>query len=122
MNRFRRWLVMTTLCLSGGIIFLLPYLFEVYYIPLREALGLSRTQLGSLMSAFGITALITYFPGGWLADRISPRKLISTSCISTSVNPASVSMRRAVCSPQQVPRPAPPPASETVMQCIALTV
>jgi len=85
MNRFRRWLVMTTLCLSGGIIFLLPYLFEVYYIPLQEALGLSRTQLGSLMSAFGITALITYFPGGWLADRISPRKLISTSCISTGI-------------------------------------
>jgi nitrate/nitrite transporter NarK len=76
---------MTILCLSGGIIFLLPYLFEVYYIPLREALDLSRTQLGSLMSAFGITALITYFPGGWLADRISPRKLISTSCISTGI-------------------------------------
>ena len=85
MNRFRRWLVMTTLCLSGGIIFLLPYLFEVYYLPLQEALDLSRTQLGSLMSAFGITALITYFPGGWLADRISPRKLMSTACISTGI-------------------------------------
>ena len=85
MNKFRRWLVMTSLCLSGGILYLLPYLFEVYYIPLQEALGLSKTQLGSLMSAFGITALICYFPGGWLADRFSPRKLISLSCISTGI-------------------------------------
>lgn len=85
MNRFRRWLVMTTLCLSGGIIYLLPYLFEVYYIPLQEALELSKTQLGSLMSAFGITALITYFPGGWLADRVSARKLLSLSCVLTGL-------------------------------------
>jgi nitrate/nitrite transporter NarK len=85
MNAFRRWLVMTSLCLSGGILYLLPYLFEIFYIPLQEALGLSKTQLGSLMSAFGVTALITYFPGGWLADRVSPRKLISLSCILTGI-------------------------------------
>jgi nitrate/nitrite transporter NarK len=85
MSVFRRWLVMTSLCLSGGIIFFLPFLFEVYYIPLQEALGLTKTQLGSLMSVFGITSLVSYFPGGWLADRFSPRKLITISCISTGV-------------------------------------
>jgi nitrate/nitrite transporter NarK len=85
MSRFRRWLVMTSLCLSGGVLYLLPYLFEIYYLPLQEALGLSRTQLGTLMSAFGVTALICYFPGGWLADRISPRKLLSISCVATGL-------------------------------------
>ncbi len=85
MNVFRRWLVMTILCLSGGIIYFLPFLSEVYYIPLQDALGLSKTQLGSLMSAFGITSLIFYFPGGWLADRVSPRKLITLACISTGI-------------------------------------
>ena len=85
MSIFRRWLVMTILCLSGGIIYFLPFLGEVYYIPLQGALGLSKTQLGSLMSAFGITSLIFYFPGGWLADRVSPRKLISFSCVSTGI-------------------------------------
>ena len=83
MSIFRRWLVMTILCLSGGIIFFLPFLTEVYYIPLQEVLGLSKTQLGSLMSVFGATSLISYFPGGWLADRVSRRKLISLSCVST---------------------------------------
>ena len=85
MSVFRRWLVMTILCLSGGIIYFLPFLGEVYYLPLQNALGLSKTQLGFLESVFGTTSLIFCFPGGWLADRVSPRKLISCSCISTGI-------------------------------------
>jgi sugar phosphate permease len=74
---------MTCLCLSGGIIFFLPHLREVYYIPLRNALHLSNTQLGVLMSVFGTTSMISYLPGGWLADRFSPRKLLTISLLST---------------------------------------
>jgi nitrate/nitrite transporter NarK len=85
MSAFRRWLVMTNLCLTGGVIFFLPFLFETFYLPLQDALGLSKTQLGGLMSIFGTTSLISYFPGGWLADRVSPRKLITISCISTGL-------------------------------------
>jgi len=85
MNVFRRWLVMTILCLSGGIIYFLPFFGEVYYLPLQKALGISKTQLGILESVFGTTSLIFCFPGGWLADRVSPRKLISFSCISIGI-------------------------------------
>jgi len=85
MSTFRRWLVMACLCLSGGIIFLLPFLREVYYIPLQKALGLTNTQLGVLMSVFGAVALLTYYPGGWLADRVSSRKLISFSMLATGL-------------------------------------
>jgi len=74
---------MLVLGFSGGVIFLLPYLKEVYYRPLADALGLSNTQVGLMMSAFGVTALISYFPGGWLADRYSARALISLSLLST---------------------------------------
>ena len=76
---------MTILCLSGGIIYFLPFLGEVYYIPLQNALGLTKMQLGSLESVFGISCLIFCFPGGWLADRVSPRKLITFACISTGI-------------------------------------
>jgi predicted MFS family arabinose efflux permease len=76
---------MACLCLSGGFIYLIPFLREVYYIPLQEALGTTNTQLGVLMSVFGATALITYFPGGWLADRFSARKLITLSMVATGV-------------------------------------
>lgn len=85
MSNLRRWLVMVCLCLSGGIIYLLPYLREVYYVPLLEALDLTNTQLGVMMSVFGATAMLSYFPGGWIADRVSPRILISLSMISTGL-------------------------------------
>jgi len=85
MGVVRRWLIMLVLGFSGGVIFLLPYLKEVYYRPLADALDLSNTQVGLMMSAFGITALISYFPGGWLADRFSARTLISLSLLSTGL-------------------------------------
>jgi MFS family permease len=85
MTVFRRWLVMTCLSLSGGIIFMLPFLREVYYIPLQQALHLSNTQLGMLSGVFGATSMICYFPGGWVADRFSPRKLMAASLLATGV-------------------------------------
>ena len=45
----RRWLVMAVLSVSGGMIFLAPFLREVYYIPMQEAMNLSNTQMGMLM-------------------------------------------------------------------------
>jgi nitrate/nitrite transporter NarK len=85
MSSLRRWLIMTVLSFSGGVIFLLPFLQEVYYRPIAQALNLNNTQVGSLMSVFGVTAVLSYFPGGWLADRVSPRKLITLSLLSTGL-------------------------------------
>ena len=85
MSFFRRWLLITVLGFSGGIIFLLPFLFEVFYTPLGSALGLNHTELGGLVSIFGFFSMVFYFPGGWLADRVSPRKLITTSLIGTGL-------------------------------------
>ena len=85
MSTVRRWLIMTVLAFSGGIIFLLPFLFEVYFRTVADALGLTNTEMGVLFSAFGVTSMIAYFPGGWLADRLSPRKLMTTSLISTGL-------------------------------------
>jgi sugar phosphate permease len=75
---------MILLCLSGSIIYWLPFLSEIYYVPMQEAFGFSKTQIGVLLSAFGLVSLISYFPGGWLADRIAPRKLISIALAATA--------------------------------------
>ncbi len=74
---------MAVMSFSGGAIFLLPFLQEVYYIPLAEALDLNNTQVGGLLSIFGTFSLLSYFPGGWLADRLSPRKLMTCSLVLT---------------------------------------
>ena len=81
----RKWLVMAVLSVSAGSIYLLPFLQEVYYKPLAEALSLNNTEVGSLMSIYGVFAMLSYFPGGWLADKVTPRILISTSLFLTGL-------------------------------------
>ena len=81
----RKWLVMGVLCISAGSIYLLPFLQEVYYKPLADALNLNNTEVGSLMSIYGVFAMLSYFPGGWIADKVSPRILITFSLISTGL-------------------------------------
>lgn len=83
-NSFRKWLTLFILCLAGGVIYQLPYLRESYYVVMVDVFEVSNTQLGVLMSAFGIVNLLLYIPGGILADRISYKKLIPLSLILTS--------------------------------------
>ncbi len=85
MIKTKRWIIMLILCTSGGIIYLLPFMREVYYLPLQNALGLTNVEFGTLMTAFGVTSMLTYGPGGWLADRLSPRLLITISMILTGL-------------------------------------
>jgi sugar phosphate permease len=70
---------MLLLCLSGSFIYWLPFFSDSYYVPMQRAFGFSHTQLGMLSSTFGFVSLLSYAPGGWLADRFSARLLISTA-------------------------------------------
>jgi MFS family permease len=81
----RRWVVMACLCLSGASIYLLPYSTEVYYKPLQTALGVDNQAIGFLMSTLGFVNFLGYVPGGWLADRFSPRTLLAFSLCATGV-------------------------------------
>ncbi|MFC1860991.1 MFS transporter [Chloroflexota bacterium] len=44
---------------------------------IRNELGLSYTQTGVVISAFAITSGASQLPGGWLADRIGPRIVVT---------------------------------------------
>ncbi|MBQ75209.1 MAG: hypothetical protein CMQ20_09340 [Gammaproteobacteria bacterium] len=77
-------LTMVLLCLSGSMMYWMPFLSEIFYVPMQDAFGFSKTQLGLLSSIFGTTSLIAYFPGGWLADRVSSRKLITVALTITA--------------------------------------
>lgn len=84
-HSLKRWIMLCILCLGGGVIYQLPYLRYAYYIPMQQALHLTNTQMGNMMSIYGIVAMICYFPGGWLADRFSSRKMLAFSFLSTGL-------------------------------------
>jgi len=81
----RRYLGLAILMWGGGTIYNLPFIRYILYEPLREALNLNHEDFGLTMSAYGVCAVISYFPGGWLADRFSARKLLTLAYLTTSL-------------------------------------
>jgi MFS family permease len=85
-SKARRALMMASLILAGESIYMLPYGLRRDYEPaMLDAMQVSATELGWLTSIFGVLAVLCYFPGGWLADRISARKLLTLSLMSTGL-------------------------------------
>ena len=76
---------MVLLCLCGSFIWWLPWYSEIFYVPMQNAFGFSNTQIGLLTGTAGFASLVTYFPGGWLADKFPVRKLMSTALVISSM-------------------------------------
>lgn len=80
-----RYLQLALLVLAAGAIYPMLYLRQVYQSTMLEALAISNSELGYLYSILGTAFLVSYLPSGWLADRLSPRFLISFSLVGTGL-------------------------------------
>jgi len=77
---------MFTLVFAGEMIFSLPFhVIRVFRPTLLEVFNLTNTEIGDSMALYGVMAMLTYFPGGTLADRFSARKLMSISLLATGL-------------------------------------
>ncbi len=84
MSNFKKYLTLTILSIGGGTIYLVPYFKDTYYDQLL-ATGLSNTEIGTLVSVYGLISLFFYIPGGILADKYSPRLLYTFSMVGTGI-------------------------------------
>ena len=53
-----------------------------------EVFQLTNAQLGDIFAMYGVIALLSYFPGGALADRFSARSLMAMSLVATALGGA----------------------------------
>jgi len=82
----RRVTNMLILVLAGEIIFGLPFHLARFFRPTYlDVFNISNTNLGDVYAVYGLTAMISYFFGGMLADKYSPRILMSLSLVLTSI-------------------------------------
>lgn len=80
-----KYLVLSLMILSMCTIYILPYFRYQFFTPLQDAMGLTgETQkYGNLISVYGIMNVLMYLPGGIIADRFDPKKLMVFSMISS---------------------------------------
>lgn len=83
-SKLRKYLTIITLGLAGGSIYFLPYIRNIFYDAQLEAMGISNTQSALLLTMYTIGNMILYIPGGVIADRVSPKKALAISLISTT--------------------------------------
>jgi len=77
---------MFALIIAGEAVFLLPFiLMRVFKPVIRDAFVISDAQIGEAQALYGITAVISYFFGGFIADKWEARKLLSISLILTAI-------------------------------------
>ena len=73
------------LILAAESIYILPYVLARVFRPtFLDVFDLSNLELGTLFSTYGTVAFLSYLFGGVLADKFSPKKLLSFSLIFTS--------------------------------------
>ncbi len=81
----QKFTFMLVLVLAGELIFGLPFHTTRFFRPtFLEVFNFSNTQLGDVFAVYGITAMLAYFPGGVIADRFSPRLLMTISLFATA--------------------------------------
>ena len=83
-TRLARMATMASLVFAGEAVFVLPFqIARVFRPTVLRVFHLSNTALGNMFAAYGVIAMLSYFPGGAIADRFPARKLLTISLLLT---------------------------------------
>ncbi len=83
-QRLTAYMQVIMLSLAASVIYSAPYLRQLFKTSLLDAFNLTEIQLGNLSTTYAIVSIICYLPGGWLADRVAPRKLVIIALFSSA--------------------------------------
>ena len=74
-SSLHKWALVILISMGSSIIYAPMYLKNVFYDPLMQALGCTNADLGMMVSAYGLAAMICYLPSGIIADKFRMRTL-----------------------------------------------
>lgn len=84
--RTKKALLLFTMMLIGEGVFLLPFVVTRVFRPtFLKVFDITNLELGTAFSLYGIVAMVSYFAGGPIADRYSPKKLLIVSLLVTAL-------------------------------------
>ena len=80
-----RYIRLTLFIIAGGSIYPLLYLRQNFELTLLSTFDISLAQLNQHSSILGVMFFLSYVPSGWVADRFTPRVLLSFSVFATGL-------------------------------------
>ena len=81
-NKNKRFLELMLIILAGESVFFLPFVIQRVFRPtFLDVFELTNYELGICFSIYGLVGLFSYFFGGTLADKFSPRILMSLALV-----------------------------------------
>ena len=81
-NRNKRFLELMLIILAGESVFFLPFVIQRVFRPtFLDVFEITNYELGICFSIYGLVGLFSYFFGGTLADKFSPRILMSLALV-----------------------------------------
>lgn len=85
-NEFGKLAFQVIILASGwALVYIIPFIQYTLYDPILNALGCTNTQLGLLLTVYGLGNVFGAPIGGWLADRFDYRKIIVSSVFFNGV-------------------------------------
>lgn len=84
-NNIKRYFQFSLLLLAGGAIYPLLYLRQNFETSILEVYQITTSELGFFYSMLGVMFFVCYVPSGWLADKFSPRFLVTISMVGTGM-------------------------------------
>lgn len=81
----KRYFQVFIIILGAGSIYPLVYLRQNFEVPILETFKVDKSQLLEYYSMIGIMFFVGYVPSGWLADRFSPKYLLTFSLAVTGI-------------------------------------
>ena len=81
----QRRFLLVLVSIGSSILYTPAYLKNVFYDPLKEAIGTSNAGVGELLGYYAITATVCYFPSGVVADKVRVRTLAWVGFTTTAM-------------------------------------
>lgn len=84
-NNIKKYIIFIVLTMSTGVVYKLPYIQDVFYVPVQESLNLTHTQIGNILSIAGLFTTFGFLGSIYFIDRISKKILIPCGLIGVGI-------------------------------------
>lgn len=84
-KNIKKNIIFLILTMATGIVYKLPYIQDVFYVPIQKSFNLTHTQLGNILSISGFFSTFGFLGSIYFIDKISKKILIPSALIGVGI-------------------------------------